>query len=447
MKWVCFLYKMDLKRNTKRTIILVAFLFCLNNVYHRASPSKSRPCPSNNEFNNSKNDTSLFKSQNETKGRTISSRSFVDKNLNSDEGLLLDDLNETGSSYVSQNQTHSLTQLDSKYEQVRVHLENISDQFIFPDYCLEYYAETQRKFTIYENVNTISISNTENPYDITLVTHTSMDRINSLQKLIKSWKGPISVALYIEEKHAKNATNSLTNWLCTKRRSNVQIHIVEQYGRWYPKNHLRNIAMVNVITDYVLAVDVEIVPMPVLYEQLVAYLPKFFENRTSHHNVLVIPTFTVYNNISFPLFKEDVVGQWNKTVRAFSNARLNCSGDPTNYDHWIEAKNVYEVGYVFNYDPFIVIKRNASPRYDELFLRTPYDHVSYVYELYSRGFHFWIHPYGFMTHVANNAKQDVSLHGIYDEKSERCSTSYMYDHFRYRMIGAQKILGQRLRGI
>ena len=96
--------------------------------------------------------------------------------------------------------------------------------------------------------------------------------------LCQSWTGPISLALFIP-----NATMSLRNVeqsvaaivdQCRPMAMNestiavISILFGIEHDRWYPINHLRNIALQQAISEYVFLVDSDFVPSHGLYEML-----------------------------------------------------------------------------------------------------------------------------------------------------------------------------------
>ena len=297
--------------------------------------------------------------------------------------------------------------------------------------CLEYSRAAQFKFKKHINVNGMKVTNHMQPNDVTLLTQLSANRMPSLQRLILSWEGPISAAIYTSD--ISNVTEFFTNWLKSVNRQNVQIHLVEQYNIWYPVNVMRNVAQDNAMTQYVFMLDVDFLAMPNLYATVMYHLPEFFKLKQPTNSVMVIMALQVNNTGSFPETKAKIQEQWKTKVNPFIYNPTFIDGEPTDYDRWVHSNELFEIPYTFPVEAYFVLEKHSSPSYDEMFLQRWYDKVSHILELYSRGFHFWVSPHGYVVHLPHERVKGNVL-----TSSWRCANLYFKQHFRKRMDALKK---------
>ena len=241
----------------------------------------------------------------------------------------------------------------------------------------------------------------------------------------------------------------ITEWLESVHRINVQIHLVEEYGEYYPVNHLRNAAQDNAYTRVVFMVDVDFVAMAILYSKLRQYLPVFDKQRSSEKNALVIPAFMVNDGKHFPNTKQDINQTWNKQVHKFiydyaiiGNHTYNRSLKPhdqqgnNTFENWIKTNDDLEMPYVKQCEVYYVINRMHSVRYSEIFLQRWFDKISHVYHLHSLGVRFWVYARGYIVHLPHER-----VRGAVTESSAHCARRYLR-YFYEEMSRVQR--GQRV---
>ena len=68
------------------------------------------------------------------------------------------------------------------------------------------------------------------PYDVTLVTQLLLNRLDALERLLKIWTGPASVALYMTDKDTAILSSFVASSQILSSRTNVFYHIVYQRG-------------------------------------------------------------------------------------------------------------------------------------------------------------------------------------------------------------------------
>ena len=333
------------------------------------------------------------------------------------------------------------SQKQNKILQIRNELENRNRSYDFVPNCTMYKEDLKRTFTHHINVCGIKKPNDVISGDITLLTQLSEMRVESLQRLIKQWTGHVSATLYINDTDKENVTKIMCGWLQSINRNNVQIHLVQDSSVWYHINLMRNIAQENAVTEYVYMCDVDFMIMPNLYENLMKDVPIFFKKHSSFQNVLTIPALMAFENCSFPETKKKVDKEFGNCINRFDYGFPKFKGDPTNYTRWMKANVPYKIPYAFHFEPYLIIKKKHSPRYEETFLQRWYDKMSHVFNLYSAGFQMWVYPHGYMVHMYH---ESAPINEFLYEKSKHCAGLYLRNCFRKAMVKGQRKLNMEV---
>lgn len=110
--------------------------------------------------------------------------------------------------------------------------------------------------------------------DVSIATQLTVDRLDSLLRMVKNWNGPISAAIFTlspdEDEQVmafRNANQKIAN--------SVDFHLVSAKKGYtframglYPVNTLRNVALTRCRTPMALILDVDFMPSPNSYENL-----------------------------------------------------------------------------------------------------------------------------------------------------------------------------------
>ncbi|GBP77885.1 LARGE xylosyl- and glucuronyltransferase 2 [Eumeta japonica] len=265
-------------------------------------------------------------------------------------------------------------------------------------------------------------------FDVTLVLQLSMDRLQFLERLVKYWDGPLSVALYLSDCDVTEFEKFTKEWSDTLSiRKNIGYHLVYKHDSvHYPVNYLRNVALENVNTPYVFLMDVDFVPMVGLYNHLRKALrlmsPAPQKKRTkfdiNYHcfeiqaadlrekSCLVVAAFETQRYRASPprdkaalLARNDVAPfrarEWPRGHRA------------TDYARWATATAPYEVEWQADYEPYLVVHRSV-PKYDTRFSGFGWNKVSHSVELRARGYRPVVLPGAFVVHTPHAPSIDIT---------------------------------------
>jgi len=302
--------------------------------------------------------------------------------------------------------------------------------------------------------------------DVALVTHCTVNRLHHIAELSERWQGPMSVAVFTPESETSLAMELILRmYHCVPSiKQNVSIHLVfplthppkaipstisqQDYscesetalyiekmpntknyalGRLkYPNNLLRNMALNNARTEYVMVVDVDMLPSTNLHENFVNFAIqhslKADNSVLDHKTVLVVPAFEIQNSVPIPQDKSKLLELWNqRLVRPFYQELCWKCQRHTEYESWrnltVSTFEVgYEVGWKDPWEPFYIAARSV-PLYDERFKQYGFNRISQVCELHFAGYRFSVLNNAFLVH--RGFKTQEGFHLSKDVEQER----------------------------
>ncbi|XP_077996785.1 xylosyl- and glucuronyltransferase LARGE2-like [Glandiceps talaboti] len=280
--------------------------------------------------------------------------------------------------------------------------------------------------------------------DITLVTQVSMDRIDVLEKSLEYWNGPMSIVLFVPTKsETKDTDHEWKRYYINKKLNNpkftTQTIVTAVYANTvndeYPVNYLRNLAIKQCQTTYMLLLDADFIPSPGFREKFKSHLTEGIGMNTLNHIALVVPVFEFTEGLEdlpqMPETKEELHGQLfgtspkilpfhillNNEIHVQISHEYNCtyntvlyynspeSHRATDYNRWYGAKDSYPVTmYQDKYEPYIVLKkRERMPYYDERFTGYGMNKVTHVMELLAAGYELAVLPDVWAIHIPHRS--------------------------------------------
>ena len=242
-------------------------------------------------------------------------------------------------------------------------------------------------------------------FETTLVTQLSLDRLDKFHLLLNHWDGPISMAMYGTDAQAWNLTKYME--LNEIRRDNLVIHVVYKQGRFYPVNHLRNLALDTTNTPYVFLSDGDFLPIFGLFNHLKKANKMLMTGEKKR--ALVIPAFNGEGGFQYPNNKKELQVQLKQgSVRMFCVWCAHQTHGPTNYTVWANATHPYKVEWAFHFEPYVVVRRDVA-RYDERFVGYGWNKVSQITELKAQGYDFVVLPQVFTIHSPHKRTSDREI--------------------------------------
>uniref|UniRef100_A0A6B2LAJ1 Glycosyltransferase 2-like domain-containing protein n=1 Tax=Arcella intermedia TaxID=1963864 RepID=A0A6B2LAJ1_9EUKA len=239
---------------------------------------------------------------------------------------------------------------------------------------------------------------------ITLVLHCDVSKMVLLNKTLELWEGPVSICVFIPTKNLTVST----------------IKTIDQYRAWFPRmivtiyssddtypiNILRNRAAQKTETELAFPIDLDFLPNPDLYSNLMNMYDEMVRN--SERSLYVVPAFNYNFNFEnhssfsfvenpFPTTKEDLmmaVEVGNVSYSHWGNAHL-----PTNYPKWMNSTEMYRIKPGWNYEPYIVASFKYVPFFDERFIVYGDDKTQWHRHMAFLDYEYWVVPDCFIIHV------------------------------------------------
>jgi glycosyltransferase-like protein LARGE len=275
--------------------------------------------------------------------------------------------------------------------------------------------------------------NTITSDSITLLTQMVLDdlREQRLLDLASRWSGFISVAIYFAiDTTFKISTLEEALQVIDRLRAKhsiletVHFHVVVNTGRvvGYPYNFLRNVALNNAVTDYVMVLDADLIPPPNAHDTILQKFKTFPELMSDEKALLILPSFerlllsdetsTSLTADHLPSTKVELLKQMEDNpgmLEVFLKTEWERCHRPTNFPLWFKSSQIYLVKYEFHFEPYYVIRKTPSlPPFWEHFTGFGFDKLSWVEEIAAAGYHFYVSPEEFLIHIQHGHSSQYS---------------------------------------
>nr|CAB3251538.1 glycosyltransferase-like protein LARGE2 [Phallusia mammillata] len=236
--------------------------------------------------------------------------------------------------------------------------------------------------------------------DVSIVVHLSIDRLQMLEILCRQWDGPVSVAIFLSDFDARKVEVFVQESSILNSRKNIAFHLVFQntVKDVYPINLLRNIALQQVVTDFVFLYDVDFVPMMGLYSYILSHVT---EEMHSNLTAFVIPAFeSLWYKNELPSTKAELLSHLESgAITTFRENVWPQGHAPTNYSLWKKSNTPYRIRWQKDFEPYVVLSKKRCPLYDKRFIGFGWNKISHIMELDAMGFSFVVLPHGFIIHI------------------------------------------------
>ena len=258
--------------------------------------------------------------------------------------------------------------------------------------------------------------------DVTLLTHLSANKLDTLVRQVARWQGPVSAAILISSDQDLEdfVTFVAQHHDGVFRRTSFHIFMeTPRSPRGYPHNILRNLALKYMQTDYFLALDSDFVTTKRCYDRLVGYLAMDdFKTKLQAKTLLVLPAFEVApeaNASIVPESRSQVVQLLQqKTVAQFEMDLYARGHLATNFPKWLAASKsnlnptgsiddiTYPIRYLPQFEPYVMGYRYGVPPYWKGFRGYYFDKASWFAEMYFMGYQYMVAYQDFVFHVGKS---------------------------------------------
>ena len=241
-------------------------------------------------------------------------------------------------------------------------------------------------------------------------------RLQRLVDLASRWEGFISVVVYLVNGN-ESASKELHSFLHEHDDlfKKTIVHLIMDMRidePKYPINILRNIAMEHAPTKRVLLLDVDFLPSPDSYNQLMAQLSS--GTASGERIALILPAFerklkkgedevNPLESFGLPQTKAELLSLIANEPDTFSSFHVKNFPEghgPTKFDLWYNSSQPYPIKYQRQFEPYFVIhKDDHLPLFWEYFAGFGHNKWSWVAELSFAGYQFMVAPECFLVHV------------------------------------------------
>ncbi|CAM6104786.1 unnamed protein product [Calypogeia fissa] len=266
--------------------------------------------------------------------------------------------------------------------------------------------------------------------EITIVTQTSMDRWEHLEKLAESWGGALCVVVYLKTRAEIVRARKRMMWFHDKieAQGHCRLHLqmvieegfkseTEALTASYPVNALRNVALSMATTDLVFLLDVDFLPSPRLHEKLTANENVYADliNRTRNEGqLLVVAVFEAHEipwsvrqcrtqsiDEPVPQSMQELRERWQYGyVTAFHPCHAMAQ-DATSYSHFLHPLTTepYHVHYREFYEPYFIASPALIPKFDERFRGYGKNKAAHAFNCAVQGLSFVVLPEVYMWEI------------------------------------------------
>ncbi|KAF9956065.1 hypothetical protein BGZ70_010039 [Mortierella alpina] len=269
------------------------------------------------------------------------------------------------------------------------------------------------------------------PSLVTITTLITPDRYGVFLKLVRQYRGPISVATHIRTDEDQDKSFHELNEFFQENsilRKYVDLHVIVDNVD-FQLNMWRNVARTFARTDYFMMLDVDF-HIPSGLKNHLHHDPRI-QDLLSSGAALVVPAFEYKveedpkDSKYFPDTKKELIPLIEKgVIRVFHDSfppghaatdtprwmRMNPDApspgsrwmvdERQNYlEHEAEGERPYKVtNFEPKYEPYIILKREGTPWCDERFVGYGANKAACLFEIYISGIDFWVMPQDFLIH-------------------------------------------------
>ncbi|KAG1666443.1 hypothetical protein FOA52_015113 [Chlamydomonas sp. UWO 241] len=263
---------------------------------------------------------------------------------------------------------------------------------------------------------------------VTMVTQATVDRLPQLRSQCRSWRGGLSVALYLALEQTDISSGKLSDAnvrLLAKAAAHVhnffleierngtmcaldvmlvlEVFVEHKAMMLYPINVLRNLARLQARTPLVGLVDVDMLISHTFYDELVSSnaLRGLLLSRAANGTAFVLPAFETYGSTEEAAALADHIVDGDKarlmvSVKSgqagpFDTERFPQGHASTLFDKWYTAEGgPYHIEYGSRYEPWTIVDRVVAPWHDARFRGYGQNKIVHVAAMNASGFEFMV---------------------------------------------------------
>nr|XP_054751834.1 uncharacterized protein LOC129257518 [Lytechinus pictus] len=270
----------------------------------------------------------------------------------------------------------------------------------------------------YRTEHVLTADNMQIPFDdVTLITHASLDRIDGVLRMLNSWDAPCSISLYLPIKADERDEDIewkkiyvFKKMRILQTRADIDLTLVysNTMDDVYPINYMRNVAVSQAKTKYILLLDADFLPSPTLHKHFLDVMAMWqVSEQRDQKTAFVVPAFDYIeekqDQAGLPRTKDELISLMKQDLPAVSIFRFYespLSHQPTNYVQWYMANEPYKISYYEDkYEPYLILQKSGMPMYDERFTGYGMNKITHILELHAAGYDFVVLPDAWVIHI------------------------------------------------
>jgi hypothetical protein len=252
----------------------------------------------------------------------------------------------------------------------------------------------------------------------------SVSKLTRLRQLLERWNGPISCAVHLPDPSAIQELFEFVQAQDKLFHDLVTFHVMLEkpspaFG--YPINRLRNLALLNVETEYFFSNDVDFMPQVDAHDHLLRFLSIKADARDKYKKLYVLPAFEVFGegdrNNSTVTSLDDIPKNKKKLLSLLHTGKLEpfhmdyykAGHSPTDYDKWYMCQNdrivSYPIEYRWRFEPYVVGNKNGIPTFNERLRGFGLNKAAWVAEAHLQGYQFEVLCDHFVAHMNHGGRR------------------------------------------
>jgi hypothetical protein len=250
---------------------------------------------------------------------------------------------------------------------------------------------------------------------ITCVTQGGVNKLPRLLAMTSRWLGPVSFSTLITS--ASDLDVLFQFWTDNPLiQEYVSIHVLMALPQLYPINQLRNLALHNVMTDYVFLNDVDFIPSDhahdeiaqlikasPLYPKTFWVLPAFERRLTPAIGNKTAEEDEVTDVAMIPKTKPELLKAIQDQVVTTFHPYFSKGHRPTNFAKWYKFDDATSMMYPINFgvafEPYVVCKTQDLHQYFPLFRGYGFNKNTFFVEATIRNFAYFVLKRQFVVHM------------------------------------------------
>lgn len=292
---------------------------------------------------------------------------------------------------------------------------------------------------------------------VVLCTHTSVDKLHRVFIQHARWNGPMSASVFVTNAGELAKYEAFrTNYTRTDIDFSVHFESNSSMAHQYPHNTLRNLAVENARSDYLLPLDVDFLPSQNAHEDIAGFLQNtsWFTENLHNQTLFILPVFSLAGGIGPPQTRQELVTMYNN--RTAKQWHYHSGHAKIDYRKWIGGRRQQTGSQAISYpilpknefEPYFICFRPGLPKYWEDFRGFGFDKVSFVHELILKGHQFQVLWDFFVVHLYHPKASQADRNALANQNADlwrSTFTPYLYQKYNPKGMAQERWTYPRFR--